>query len=203
MGCASAVVLQVVTGPNSRVGLVQRQIAIRPAEETLLPSEVALEGGPDLAREVEVPRPAQVAQEGIEEDHVHVVVIPRQVSIRVQQGFLAGEVRSGIVGAGHRGRRVGGGLGVLALHPVAHLSAHTVMLAQRGERIGAAPTGQRVPPGDAAMHHTLLLRVPERVGGDADGRRAGVYIRVGGGHLKSGRDPGNLFAARGKLLIRS
>ena len=204
----AAVVFQVVAGPNRRVRLVEGQIlaarpGIRPAEKALLPSEVALEGGPDLAHEFEVSSPAQVAQKHIEEHHVHVVVIRGEVSIRVQQGFFAGKVRSGVEGAGDRGRRVGDGPGVLALHPVAHLLAHPLVLPQRGERIGAAPAGQRVPPGHGAMHHTLLSGVPQRVGGNADGRRAGVDVGVGRGHPKSRGDLGNLLAARGKLLIRS
>ena len=54
------------------------------AEEAMLPRQMPLEGGPDLAGEVEVAGPHQVADEHVHEDEVHVVVVAGEIAVRVE-----------------------------------------------------------------------------------------------------------------------
>jgi hypothetical protein len=143
---SAAIVLEVVAGPDGGVGLVERELGAvaageGAAEEALLPCEVALEGGPDFVGEVEVAGPAKMAEEHVEEDHVHVVVVVRQVSLGVEQGLFVGEVGFGIGGAGGRGR-CGNWRDILLFQPAAEVQFCTVVVAERVERVGAAPAGE-------------------------------------------------------------
>src|ERR1035438_215565 len=76
VGGSAAAVLQIVAGPDGGIGLVKRKLSPigrskGATEEALLPRQVTLERWPYLPREDRVPGPAQVAQQHIEEDHVH------------------------------------------------------------------------------------------------------------------------------------
>ncbi len=170
VGGPAAVALEIVAGPDAGVGLVEGKglavgwglgvgVGEGAAKIAVLPVRVAREGGPDLACEVHVAGPAEVANEGVEEDQVHVVVIGREVAVRVQESFLAGEVRAGVGGAGCgsvgilRGgeRRL-----VLQLDPVTEVRSHAVVAAEGVEGVGAAPACERNAPGDGTVHDTLL-----------------------------------------------
>ena len=95
---AAAVVLQVVTGPDHRVRLVQRQL-LRPelaTKQPALPGKVPLDHRPYLARKLEITRPQQMPKQRIDVDEVHVVVAVREVAVAVQRGLTAGEVGVGV-----------------------------------------------------------------------------------------------------------
>ena len=206
VGRAAAVVLQVVAGPDGGVGLVEGErftacSGIRPAEEAVLPGQMALEGGPYLAGEVEVAGPHEVAHEDVHEDHVHVVVIAGEVAVGVEHLLLAGEMEVGRVVPGADGGIAGGDGGeVLALEPVAEVLLGAVVVAEGVERVGAAPSGEHGAPGHAAVQDTLRVRVPDGFGGDGDGRAEGVEVLVGGVEGEGRGEGGELGAAGGERL---
>ena len=207
VGRAAAVVLQVVAGPDGGVGLVEREGltargGIRAAEEAVLPGEVALEGGPYLAGEVEVAGPHEVTQHHVHEDHVHVVVIAGEVAVGVEHLLLAGEMEVGRVVPWADGG-IGGGDGgeVLALEPVADVQDCAVVVAEGVEDVWAAPSGEHGAPGDAAVQDTLRVRVPDGFGGDGDGWAEGVEVLVGGVEGEGCGEGGELGAARGELSL--
>ena len=186
VGRAAAVVLQVVAGPDGGVGLVEREGlaacgSVGAAEEAVLPGQMALEGGPYLAGEVEVAGPHEVAQHHVHEDHVHVVVIAGEVAVGVQHLLLAGEMEVGRVVPGADGG-IGGGDGgeVLAFDPVADVQDCAVVVAEGVEDVWAAPSGEHGAPCHAAVQDTLRVRVPDGFGGDGDGGAEGVEVLVGG-----------------------
>ena len=75
----TAVVLEVVAGPDRGVGFVERQFFALSSgelapEETSFPREVTFDNGPNLASELEISGPLQMAEKRIDVDEVHVVV---------------------------------------------------------------------------------------------------------------------------------
>src|ERR1035438_8164676 len=86
VGRAASVVLQIVACPDGGIGLVERKLfaartRVCPAEQAMLPGEMALERGPNLARELEVAGPHQVTDEHVHEHQVHVVVVVGNIAV--------------------------------------------------------------------------------------------------------------------------
>src|SRR5665213_1191322 len=83
---AAAVVLKVIAGPNAGIGLVEwklffartrSRIGEASTKQALLPLNMTIERRPYLARKFEVASPAQMSQQRVEEDEIHIVVIVR------------------------------------------------------------------------------------------------------------------------------
>ena len=91
---AAAVVLQVVAGPDRRVGFVEREFvrAELAAEKPALPGQMPLNRRPHLPRIIQIARPEQVAEERIHGHQVHVVMRLRQVAVGVKSGFVARQI---------------------------------------------------------------------------------------------------------------
>ena len=144
----------------------------------MLPRQMPLEARPHFARKLDISGPAQVTQQDIEEDHVHVVMVFRQGSVGVQQIFLARQLRAGI---GWPGCGISGcdGRCVLPFQPMPKLGLRTIMASHRIENIRAPPSCKSNPPGYTAVHDALLYRVPKRIRNDTKGGCGRIQIRIG------------------------
>ena len=204
VGRAAAVVLQIVAGPDGGVGLIERKLLaartrVRPAEQAMLPGEMALQRGPNLARELEIAGPHEVAQKHVHEHQVHVVMVVGEVAVGVQHPLFAREMDVGVPRT-DGGVRGGHGCDVLALQPVANFEDRAVVVAERVEIVGPAPSGQHGAPGHAAVQHAFILRVPDRLGRNAHRWADVVEVFVGRVDAQGLRDGLDLGAARGEGL---
>ena len=190
---AAAMVLQVVAGPDRRVGLVERQLfrtELAP-EQPPLPRQVPLDHRPHLPRKLEVARPQQVAEQRVDVDEIHVVVAVRDVAVAVQRRLAAREV--GVLVGRRELRR--DRLVVLLRRPRGEVPPRPGVPAERVRRIRPAPAEQFRAPGDRAVHHRALRFVPYGVNRHVERGDGGVKIGVG-------RVDRHLAAQRGEMGLR-
>ena len=144
------------------------------------------------AREIEIARPQQMPEQGIDVDQVHVVVT-------VGDGRRCCAARPDSARDGWPPRRVATSPArrqCSGASPSIQMPPRAVMPAERIHHVRSAPAEQARAPRDGAMHHDLLRLIPQRIRRDVQRSHGGVEIWIRRAHR-------NAFAQRAKVLARA